>query len=101
MNRNTCVLLLALLAPASFLFCRINLGAAAAPHITSPSVVPQLIEQLGDDNFAIRESATEALKRRPRAISPLLAAVQSHDAGVRRRCQQSLVELRARQLRFA
>ncbi len=101
MNRNTCVLLLALLAPASFLFCRINLGAADAPHITSPSDVPQLIKQLGDDNFAIRESATEALKRRPRAISALRAAVQSDDAEVRRRCQEILMELRARQLPLA
>jgi hypothetical protein len=63
--------------------------------------IATLIAQLGDDNPAVRESATRQLRERPEAASALRAALRSSDAEVARRADLILEELARRETQRA
>src|SRR5262249_53300835 len=66
--------------------------AAFAGNDLDDKVVEQLVRQLGDDDFAVREAATKKLEETgPLALPQLRAAMKSTDLEVRRRAAE-LVE---------
>jgi len=77
---------------AVLLSCATAVIAAAPPPKESP--VDKLIRELGDNSFAVRERATEQLRKMGEsAISALKKALDSTDAEVRWRAKDILAEL--------
>src|SRR5579872_5632588 len=68
--------------------CQSNLTVQEFPAAATPPDIPQLIKELGDADFSVRERATEALKQKPKAIPALRAALRSDDREVRRRSKE-------------
>jgi hypothetical protein len=68
-----------------------------APHAD----VQQLIQQLGDNDYLVRERASETLKTMPKAVAALRAALHSDDAEIRRRSANLLAAIRDQQLTLA
>src|SRR4051794_5552289 len=76
-------LLLSLVLPFVFV------GAAAPPAGPSGAEIGRLIEKLGDDDFDVREAATERLMLAGEpALAALRKALSSDDLEVRRRARR-------------
>jgi hypothetical protein len=67
--------------------------------MTDATPVERLIERLGDDDFEVREQATEQLSVRDDAWPAVRGVLQSPDAEVRRRAASILEALEARRKR--
>jgi Flp pilus assembly protein TadD len=77
---------------AAVFCCATGILAATAPTAESP--VDKLIRDLGDNSFAVRERASDALRKLGEAAIPALKkAMDSPDAEVRWRAKDILAEL--------
>jgi hypothetical protein len=72
--------------------------AAQGPEPAPAAEVQQLIQQLGDNDYLLRERASAALKTMPKAVAALRAALHSDDAEIRRRSASILAAISHQQM---
>jgi hypothetical protein len=96
MSRFQSLPALALLGASVWVLSGIATDNCAAKASDQPESVDQLIEQLGDSQFGIREMATRKLAARDDALMAVRRALQSSDPEVRRRAERIIEELLTR-----
>jgi PDZ domain len=92
--RRTLLILLILSVLSGLL--ALGLPATGEPPASSSDLsIDQLIQQLGNDDFKVREAAESELKKRPETMGALKQALKSADPEVRRRCEDLLRGIRS------